>query len=296
MERLIFVLLLLPTLIYSNSKLTFDISMANGLEMKLKDLHYIGGVSAEVGYSFKNKVNVEVLGTTFITPIFQSVGAKIVFAPLVFLSFNTGVEVGGGNSITGATGLSRIGYTDDYRDVLFQVYTGMEFRFDLAYFMPHNIRGYTHFVMKNELEFSYRYFTGSTTFYYLDSPFNRNGVIGADKLYVGYMIPIRDNNNEVLLGVRQFKITILTSYAMKWNVSEFFSSPMISGYGSDFINIKVGQWIRFDLDYGVYLVNGFEIGRYSSNQIYNNPKYYTSQYYGSSISLDSIMIVIGIEF
>lgn len=204
-------------------------------------LYYGWKIRALAGQSMLTRGNnIDIRLTGFISPVHFDAKAAIAFTPIAFLTLYGDAAAGSGWSITSlATGLG-LNEADGinkepFQGALLQTSAGAKIQFDLGAVVPGR---WTHLAFQADANFAFRHFTAASGNhrpwkYMNDSGKNLNGWRWRSTYALVYMMPLK------LAAVGLFCET-------EQNLGQAaLSSPMGSGWGSDFMVIKAGPIFNF---------------------------------------------------
>ncbi|HOV14674.1 MAG TPA: hypothetical protein PK771_10350 [Spirochaetota bacterium] len=259
-----------------------------------------------------------------ISPVSLNTGAEIEISPIAFLVFYSGFMFGSGWNV-GFNGLGRnnaLGFIKDkpkeilkepFYGVFFQSWFTTTFQFDVAALMPAQNKRWSHIVMKFSPTIKYMGVLNVPE----SQPFeweaqggeHFNGwYLGGDYL-IGYQIPVIEDirkdeaNKRQFLGFvkhNDFKITL-----MMWmefidvHLTHYFDSRMQDkGWGSDFVTMRFGPNIMFNLPSNFFAMVGFHFrnGRGYTYETAGNLSFMLREYQDWYVYFERIALVFGWGF
>lgn len=182
--------------------------------------------------------NLKVTGTAELSPISLNGIVDFSLTPIAFLKLGATAGIGTGWSLDalGFKGLA-LNPADDYEDLRDMSFAGAvwylrgagTFQFDLAALAPGD---WTHIVTQLNAEFEYKAFTGAAAgeawLWEADKGENFNAWRYNGTYVLGYQMPIKLNFAGFMIETEQW----LGAFAR--------SSPMATGWGSDFVTVNLG--------------------------------------------------------
>ncbi len=218
-----------------------------------------------------------------LTLVSWSNGAEIEISPIAFLLFNSGFFFGTGWDASAFSGMGRnnaLGLIKDkpkeflkesFYGVVFNSWFSATFQFDIAALAPKPYKRWTHFIMKFSPQFEYvglMNVSDSQAFDWEAQGYSYlNGWYLSGSYVIGYQIPvIQDNRKEeaekkTFMGYvkhNDFKISLLMWMEInEMHLTHYFDSQMKDGgWGSDFVPLRFGPNIMFNLPSNFMLMIG----------------------------------------
>jgi len=262
----------------------------------------------------------------YLTPVTFAGGCSLAIELLPFLEISGGFLIGTGWNISsiGAYGLARINYgsyyndedndvliNDSFKTALIKSWISLKLQFDLSAVLNKKYKRWAHLLLAVKSGFYYtvilNYGYYEKSFYWeTRETFNRWEF--KTDFILGYKIPIiedprkKEAEQRMFLGYavhNDFSISAVLWTSIELPVTHFNESKMQDkGWGSDFITVKFGPNVVFDLPYNISFLIGFHWKNeksYSSNTI-GNADLFKKEYIDWYIKFDRIAISLSWGF
>ena len=239
--------------------------------------------------------NIRVNLNTKINPAAIGIGMDFVITPVAFYYFSFGFNINGGWGIPGmCNGLARNikGEPEGYGFMgpLVEISFENVLQFDASYLMPEKFKRWTHIIFLSSALFKYKALASineNEPFYYEnDIGENLNGWEFNSTFILGYKIPvieddIGENGRFLKFNNDNFAITMVMMVTIEQLRLTHNSDSTISnkGWGSDFVNVRFGPVINFDLPRNFFTLIQFQFA---------NDKRYTEDTFGNKFYQDRV--------
>ncbi len=215
-----------------------------------------------------NNIKFSVLSE--LSPISANIGGEVTFTPIAFLTFQTGLLIGGawyfeglaaGMGISTKDGIVKLGYGGPH----IQLWFASTFQMDLAYIFAQDFQRWTHIVMFITPRIKYQALLSVNEdqpyMYEADRGMNYNGWRFSCEFFLGYQINVIEDDrgdDKQFIKMRNKNFTITTGLfgnIEKLDITHNYRSQMKNGgWGSDFVTVEFGPSIRFELPWNYYLI------------------------------------------
>jgi hypothetical protein len=257
----------------------------------------------------KNNFTISFNSTLGISNFFT--GSSLSISPISLLSFTSGFSFGTAWRYRQGAGFQKI-VDDELQSIngpiIMKVYLNTSFQISLDNFMLKKYKRWTGVYTTSSIEFQYyNILTEDDKIAYQGggSKENYDGWKLSSNFKIGYKIPIipaKDNENKQFLKKNVVKFIIHKGIFFSINsinLTHFLDSQMKDkGWGSDFIYITFGPYLRFDLPYNLYCNLSMIIKndiKYTHGTI-GNLDFQTREYDDWYLYLDGIQLNVGWKF
>jgi hypothetical protein len=250
------------------------------------------------------------------TPISILNSYSIIISPIVFLDFEMGIRIATGWSFAGLFNGMGLNNEASHQGGLHQSGLGIQvrfwfnskFKFDVAKTLPKKYQRWTHVLLTIKPEIRYEALTNQNDNvsyqFEQDNGENMNGWYFYCEFVLGYKIPIiKDyvgaDRTFIKMRNKRFNILVLSKLEIyKLRLTNYYTSPMLNGWGSDFIEVRFGGLVLFQLPHHLFLITGIEFSndRAYTDQTIGNVFYQDRIYKDWYIYFKSIYFIFGRKF